>query len=106
MRGASPPETLMKKYIIEREIGGIGAKDFAELREAAQASNKVLAELGPDIQWQESYVAGDKTFCVYLARNEEIIREHSRLSGFPANKITEIKRVIDPTTAALDRVRG
>jgi hypothetical protein len=66
----------------------------------------VLAELGPDIQWQESYVTGDKTFCVYLARDEEIIREHSRLSGFPANVITEVKRIIDPTTAALSRVRS
>ena len=89
----------MKKYIIERDIAGIGAKDLAELREAAQLSNKVLAELGKDIQWQESYVAGEKTFCVYLARDEEIIREHSRLSGFPANRITEIKSAIDPTTA-------
>lgn len=95
----------MKKYIIERDISGIGAKGFAELREAAQASNKVLAELGPDIQWQESYVAGDKTFCVYLARDEAIIREHARLSGFPASIITEIQRMIDPTTAALARVR-
>jgi hypothetical protein len=95
----------MKKYIIERDISGIGSKSFAELREAAQASNKVLAELGPDIQWQESYVAGDKTFCVYLARDEAIIREHARLSGFPASVITEIQRMIDPTTAALARVR-
>ena len=96
----------MKKYIIEREIGGIGAKDMAELREAAQASNKVLAELGADIQWQESYVTGDKTFCVYLARDEEIVREHARRSGFPANVITEVRRMIDPTTAALARVRA
>jgi hypothetical protein len=96
----------MKKYIIEREIGGIGAKDMAELREAAQASNKVLAELGADIQWQESYVAGDKTFCVYLARDEDIVREHARRSGFPANVITEVRRMIDPTTAALARVRA
>ena len=96
----------MKKYVIERDIAGIGAKDLAELREAAQLSNKVLSELGKDIQWQESYVAGDKTFCIYLARDEDIIREHSRLSGFPANKITEVKRMIDPTTAALSRVRG
>jgi hypothetical protein len=95
----------MKKYIIERDISGIGGKGFTELREAAQASNKVLAELGPDIQWQESYVAGDKTFCVYLARDEAIIREHARLSGFPASVITEIQRMIDPTTAALARVR-
>ena len=56
-------------------------------------------ELGPDIQWVESYVAGDKTFCVYLAQNEEIIHEHSRRSGFPANKVTEVRRMIDPTTA-------
>jgi hypothetical protein len=96
----------VKKYIIEREIGGIGAKDQAELREAARASNAVLAELGPDIQWQESYVTGDKTFCVYLARDEEIVREHARRSGFPANVITEVRRMIDPTTAALARVRG
>lgn len=96
----------MKKYIIEREIGGIGAKDMAELREAAQASNKVLAELGADIQWQESYVTGDKTFCVYLARDEDIVREHARRSGFPANVITEVRRMIDPTTAALARVRA
>jgi hypothetical protein len=95
----------MKKYIIEREIGGIGAKGFSELREAAQASNKVLSELGADIQWQESYVAGDKTFCVYLARDEDIIREHARMSGFPANIITEVRRIIDPTTAAIARVR-
>lgn len=95
----------MRKYIIEREIGGIGAKGFSELREAAQASNKVLAELGPDIQWQESYVTGDKTFCVYLARDEEIIREHARLSGFPASVITEVRRIFDPTTAALSRIR-
>jgi hypothetical protein len=96
----------MKKYIIEREIGGVGAKDMAELREAAQASNKVLAELGADIQWQESYVTGDKTFCVYLARDEDIVREHARRSGFPANVITEVRRMIDPTTAALARVRA
>ena len=96
----------MNKYIIEREIAGIGAKDMHELREAAQASNKVLAELAPHIQWQESYVTGEKTFCVYLARDEEIIREHARLSGFPANRITEVRRMIDPTTAALARVRS
>ena len=96
----------MKKYIIEREITGIGAKDRAELREAAQQSNTVLAELGSDIQWQESYVTADKTFCVYLARDEEIVREHARRSGFPANVITEVRRMIDPTTAAIVRARG
>ncbi|MGH7038876.1 MAG: DUF4242 domain-containing protein [Stellaceae bacterium] len=89
----------MRKFIIERELPAIGSAERQALKEAAQRSNAVLHELGPDIQWVESYVAGDKTFCVYLAQNEEIIREHSRRSGFPANKITEIRRMIDPTTA-------
>jgi Protein of unknown function (DUF4242) len=89
----------MRKYIIERDLPAIGSAERAALKEAAQKSNAVLKELGPDIQWVESYVAGDKTFCVYLARDEEIIREHSRMSGFPANKITEVRRMIDPTTA-------
>ncbi|WP_421936528.1 DUF4242 domain-containing protein [Phenylobacterium sp.] len=95
----------MRKFIIERDIAGIGGKTGSELRAAAQASNSVLAQLGADIQWQESYVAGDKTFCVYLAKDEEIIREHARLSGFPANVITEVRRMIDPTTAAVARLR-
>ncbi|HTV45166.1 MAG TPA: DUF4242 domain-containing protein [Stellaceae bacterium] len=90
----------MRKFIIERELPAIGSAERQALREAAQKSNAVLKELGPDIQWVESYVAGDKTFCVYLAQNEEIIHEHSRKSGFPANKITEIRKMIDPTTAA------
>jgi cell division inhibitor SulA len=89
----------MKKYIIERDLPAIGSAERQALREAAQKSNAVLKELGPDIQWVESYVAGDKTFCVYLAQNEEIIREHSRRSGFPATRITEVRRMIDPTTA-------
>jgi hypothetical protein len=89
----------MHKYIIERDLPAIGSAERQALKEAAQKSNAVLKELGPEIQWIESYVAGDKTFCVYLAQNEDIIREHSRKSGFPANKITEIRRMIDPTTA-------
>jgi cell division inhibitor SulA len=89
----------MRKFIIERELPAIGSAERAALREAAQKSNATLRELGPDIQWVESYVAADKTFCVYLAQNEEIIREHARRSGFPANKITEVRRMIDPTTA-------
>lgn len=89
----------MHKYIIERDLPAIGSAERQALKEAAEKSNAVLKELGPDIQWVESYVAGDKTFCVYLAKDEEIIREHSRRSGFPANKITEIRRMIDPTTA-------
>ena len=69
------------------------------MREAAQKSNATLRELGPDIQWVESYVANDKTFCVYLAKDEAIIQEHAKRSGLLANKITEIRRMIDPTTA-------
>ena len=88
----------MKRFLIERDIPGVGALEREQLREAAHKSNTVLRQLGPDIQWVESFVAGDKTFCVYLARNEEIIREHARISGFPATKITEIRKTIDPTT--------
>jgi hypothetical protein len=88
----------MRRYIIEREIPAIGSADREALRDAARKSNGVLKELAPDIQWVESFVAGDKTFCVYLAKDEEVIREHSRRSGFPADKITEIRKMIDPTT--------
>jgi hypothetical protein len=70
-----------------------------QLRGAAEKSNGVLRQLGPDIQWVQSYVTGDKIFCVYLAKNETIVQEHARLSGFPANKVTEVRKVIDPTTA-------
>ena len=90
----------MNKYIIERDIPQIGSAERDALRAAAQKSNSVLAELGPEIQWVESYVAGDKTFCVYLAKDEAIIRKHAEISGFPATKITEVRKMIDPTTAA------
>jgi hypothetical protein len=89
----------MRKFVIERELPAIGSAERQALREAAQKSNAVLKELGPDIQWVESYVAADKTFCVYLAKDEAIIRKHAEISGFPANKITEVRRMIDPTTA-------
>ena len=89
----------MRKFIIERELPAIGSAARAALRDAAAKSNAVLKELGPDIQWVESYVAGDKTFCVYMAKDEAIIQEHSKRSGFPANKVTEIRKMIDPTTA-------
>lgn len=89
----------MKKYVIERDVPGIGGMSGEELRKAAGTSNEALAKLAGKIQWQHSYVAGDKTFCVYLAEDEAAIREHSDLSGFPANSITEVKAVIDPTTA-------
>jgi hypothetical protein len=89
----------MQKFIIEREIPGAGSLERAQLKEAAAKSNAVLAELAPDIQWVESYVAADKTFCVYLAKDESLIRKHAELSGFPASKITPIGKMIDPTTA-------
>lgn len=89
----------MRRYIIERDIPKIGTFVRDQLREAAQTSNAALAQLGADIQWVESFVAGDKTFCVYLARDEAIIRRHAEISGFPATRITEIPRMIDPTTA-------
>ena len=88
----------MKKYVIEREIPGVGTMGQSDLSGAAKTSNKALSQLAPKVQWQQSYVAKDKTFCVYFAENEDAIREHARLSGFPANKITEIHGVIDPAT--------
>jgi hypothetical protein len=88
----------MKKYIIEREIPNVGALEGEQLRAAAAQSNKVLNQLGSDIQWLESFVTADKMFCVYLGKDEAIIRQHAELSGFPAHKITEIGKVIDTTT--------
>jgi hypothetical protein len=88
----------MKRYIIERNIPKVGSLEREQMREAAKKSNAALKKLAPDIQWVESYVAGDKTFCVYLANNEDVIRKHAEISGFPADTITEIKRTIDPTT--------
>ncbi len=89
----------MKKYVIERDIPKVGTLEREQLRGAAAKSNAALAQLAPDIQWVQSYVAEDKTFCIYLAKDEEVIHKHAELSGFPASKITEIGRVIDPTTA-------
>jgi len=92
-------ESTMKKYIIEREIPKVGTLEREQLREAAAKSNQALRQLGPDVQWVESFVAADKTFCVYLAKDEAVIRRHAEISGFPATKITEINKTIDPTTA-------
>ena len=88
----------LRKFIIERDIPAVGTLDREQLKGAAAKSNGVLRELGPDIQWQESYVADNKTFCVYLAADEAIIRKHAEMSGFPATKITEVRKMIDPTT--------
>lgn len=89
----------MPKYLIEREIPGAGALSPAELRGISQASCGVLSNLGPSIQWVQSYVTGDKVYCVYIAPNEEMVREHARQGGFPANRVSQITTVIDPTTA-------
>ena len=89
----------MKKYVIEREIPKVGTLEGEQLRAAAAKSNQVLHQLGPEIQWLESYVAEDKMFCVYLGKDEAIVRQHAELSGFPATRITEVGKTIDPTTA-------
>src|SRR5437588_315488 len=94
----------LRKFIIERDIPKVGTFEREQLRGAAQKSNGVLRQLGPDIQWLESYVADDKTFCVYLAKDEDIIRKHEEMSGFPATKITEVRKMIDPTPE--DRLPG
>jgi hypothetical protein len=89
----------MPKYLIEREIPGAGNLTPEQLHAISQKSCSVLNGLGPQIQWMESYVTGDKVYCVYIAPNEEMIREHARQGGFPANRVAEIKSIIDPTTA-------
>jgi hypothetical protein len=89
----------MKKYIIERDIPRVGTLTQDQLRDAAAQSNQALKQLGPDIQWVESFVAGDKTFCIYIAKDEQIIQRHAELSGFPASKITEIEKMIGPKSA-------
>lgn len=89
----------LKRYIIERDLPGIGGSSPQDLSGATATSNSALAKLAPRVQWEHSYVAGDKTFCVYLAEDESAIREHAKISGFPATIITEVKAMIDPTSA-------
>jgi len=90
----------LRRFIIERDIPKVGTLEREQLRGAAAKSNAALDQLAPDVQWVQSYVANDKTFCVYLAKDEAVIRKHAELSGFPATRITEVRRIIDPTTAA------
>jgi hypothetical protein len=90
----------VKKYLIERNIPGVEQLNAEQLQGAAATSNTALAQLAPRVQWLESFVTKDRTFCVYLAEDEAAVQEHARLSGFPATKVTEVARVIDPTTAA------
>ncbi len=89
----------MPKFVIEREIPGAGKLSDAQLQEISRKSVDVLKEMGPDIQWLQSYVTGDKIYCVYLAPDEATIREHAKKGGFPANRIAAVRRLIDPTTA-------
>ena len=89
----------MPKYVIEREIPGAGALSAAELQGIAQKSCGVLNNMGPQIQWVQSYVTGDKIYCVYIAPTADMVREHARQGGFPANSVSEVKTIIDPTTA-------
>lgn len=89
----------MPRYLIEREIPGAGAMGPEELRGASQKSCKVLRSLGPDIQWEHSYVTGDKIYCIYSAPSEDLVKKHAQESGFPANKIVEVEAIIDPSTA-------
>jgi hypothetical protein len=88
----------LKRFVIERDIPEIGSSSDEQLSGAAATSNSALAKLAPRVQWEHSYVANDKTFCIYLAEDEDAIREHAKISGFPATVITEVKSIIDPTT--------
>jgi hypothetical protein len=94
-----PLEAFMPQYVIERDIPGAGKLTSAELKAISQKSCGVLSELGPQIQWVHSYVTGDRIYCIYRAPNEEMVREHARQGGFPANRVSEITTTIDPTTA-------
>jgi hypothetical protein len=89
----------MPKYVIEREVPGAGKMSADQLQAISQTSCGVLRKLGPEIQWVQSYVTGDKIYCIYIAPNEHLVREHATQGGFPANSIAEVKSIIDPTTA-------
>src|ERR1700678_1026241 len=89
----------LRRYLIERDIPGVGGMSIVELCGAARASNRALEQIGDGIQWQHSYVAGDKTFCIYLAASEELVRKHAELSGIPITRIVEVPQIIDPLTA-------
>lgn len=96
---AAGPALAQQRFIIERDIPGASRMSDQQLRDASRKSNEVLQSLGPQIQWLQSYVAGDKIYCVYSAPNEALIREHAAKSGFPAHRITPVAAVIDPSTA-------
>lgn len=89
----------MPKYVIEREVPGVGSFTPEQLHAISQTSCGVLSKMGPSIQWVHSYVTGDKIYCIYIAPNEEMVREHAAQGGFPANSVAEVAAIIDPTTA-------
>jgi hypothetical protein len=89
----------MKRYVIERDIPGVGSLTAEQLKGAAATSNTALAKLGGKVQWVQSFVVADKTFCIYLADHEASVQEHAKVSGFPASRVTEVRTVIDPMTA-------
>jgi len=88
----------MKRYVIERDIPGVGEMNGEQLKNASATSNQALAALAGKAQWVQSFVADNKTFCIYLAENEEAVHEHAKISGFPASKVTEVRNTIDPMT--------
>ena len=90
----------MKRYLIERHIPGVGSLSRTQLKDLAATSNGAVARLSPQVQWVQSYITADNTFCVYLAENEDRVREHSRLAGFPITKVNEVVTIIDPMTAS------
>jgi hypothetical protein len=94
----------MKKFVIERKIEGVGRMNDRELSGAAATSNKALAQLAPKVQWVHSYVAADRTFCIYLAEEESQVHEHARISGFPATRVYEVLTMIDPTTERREKL--
>ena len=89
----------MPKYVIEREVPGAGKMSSKELQDISKMSNKVVHEMGSDIQWNQSYVTGDKIYCEYIAANKDMVREHAKKGGFPADRISEVRSMIDPTSA-------
>lgn len=91
--------TRLKRYVVEREIPGIGSMSLTELCGAARASNQAIENIGSEVQWQHSYVAADRSFCIYLAKDEATINRHAELSGIPVSCITEVSQIIDPLTA-------
>lgn len=90
---------MLRRYIVERDMPGVGTLSAEDLCGAAAQSNQALDQLAPRVQWAESFVAADRTFCIYLAENEDVIRRHGEMSGFPVTRVFEVPRIIDPTTA-------